>query len=712
MQVIDLSALRKLRTRAEHLHATLEDDLRPFLHESDAVTFRRLPDSPSDENDVSVATTCSALMALSESHKLDGFYHHPDNSSQEPDSDDKSCSRALDMILRASWDSSNLGPDNPFTASLVTRTAGMLVSHGLISRADALSKFRKTPAASIEEIVQGLGSSPASLAVKTYPASPPVAYWFLDAAHRLGVKTIKWKALADWITTVFRRETSRTASGDEAMMDPVGMAMSACVIRRFRRIAFQSSDESHNEWAEELPSALELRNALDLLFRRQGDSGIWPKYFPFFHYPDAGSNYCFSFELLEAVMKEFGDEISTPFIFSGVEKAVHWCESNRLTYNLAGTRYTGWSSGGQIQTLAEGKPESWATAVVHMFLHELETVLSRAIERSLLSAYRCARPKKSDRRWNRFIDIDISLQNSGKTTVKSLLLEEMAQPISHEFEAGGVAFDTDELRPESLPRGYRIPHRISGLLFGPPGTSKTSLVKALAEKIGWPYLEITPSDFLTDGLEKIYVRADEIFRDLMDLSAVVVLFDEMDALVQKREGDPKLEGQRLDVTQQFLTTSMLPKLAKLHESGRLLFFFATNYRDNFDPAITRPGRFDLLVHMAPPKWQSKIKGLRAILGDAPSKQSVDAASTTLKDWTQQNESLKRRLDFFTFGETRQLLEHLCRTAGKDLSDLKEVLASSSTKERFLVCASNWKINLDPDNLGKQFKDDQLASCRQ
>src|SRR5262249_51787126 len=147
--------------------------------------------------------------------------------------------------------------------------------------------------------------------------------------------------------------------------------------------------------------------------------------------------------------------------------------------------------------------------------------------------------------------------------------------------------------------------RRSALLFGPPGTSKTSIVKALAKKIGWPFLEINPAHFLNEGLERIYVRADEVFEDLMDLSGVVVLFDEMDALVQKRKDEDKT-SERLDVTRQFLTTSMLPKLSKLYERGGVLFFMATNYQSEFDEAIKRPRRFDLLLCMAPPPWRAKV----------------------------------------------------------------------------------------------------------
>src|SRR5207302_9812968 len=113
-----------------------------------------------------------------------------------------------------------------------------------------------------------------------------------------------------------------------------------------------------------------LRHAVGELFRLQGPSGIWPKYFPLFHFPEPGANYCFSFELLEAVLNEFAvfeEDVSADRFFEelgileGLEKAVTWCEQNRLGYTHAGKVYRGWNSGGYLISLGQGQPESWAT---------------------------------------------------------------------------------------------------------------------------------------------------------------------------------------------------------------------------------------------------------------------------------------------------------------------------------------------------------------
>jgi SpoVK/Ycf46/Vps4 family AAA+-type ATPase len=227
----------------------------------------------------------------------------------------------------------------------------------------------------------------------------------------------------------------------------------------------------------------------------------------------------------------------------------------------------------------------------------------------------------------------------------------------------------------------RLGHRRSALLFGPPGTSKTTIVRALAQEIGWPYLEINPSHFLREGLNSIYQQADGIFRDLRDLSRAVVLFDEMDALVQSR-------SQNLDVTREFLTTSMLPKLAELHEGAQVIFFMATNHKAAFDPAITRPGRFDILLFVGPPAWRDKIRSVGKLLSGTEDPKALKTVSAVLQSWATKSTGLRRNLDLFTVGEFRSLLDHF--RSGARLSD---AVAKSGAAKAFEAEVATWSERL-------------------
>jgi SpoVK/Ycf46/Vps4 family AAA+-type ATPase len=55
----------------------------------------------------------------------------------------------------------------------------------------------------------------------------------------------------------------------------------------------------------------------------------------------------------------------------------------------------------------------------------------------------------------------------------------------------------------------------SALIFGPPGSGKSTIAKALAKRLGWDYVELSPSLFLSEGDQNIIPKAIEIFKRLV-----------------------------------------------------------------------------------------------------------------------------------------------------------------------------------------------------
>jgi ATPase family protein associated with various cellular activities (AAA) len=517
------------------------------------------------------------------------------------------------------------------------------VNHQLLA-SEYSGEIAQPASLSLSKIAELMATDPENFSINEYPPSAAVVYWFVDgiARAKITLKEDSWTKLCQWAVNDFNRQRSLAIAEHDAMMDPVAMAMAACLCARLRTISYQTQLGTTNKHLALLPSVVELEHSIQELFKKQGNSGIWPKYFPLFHYQDAGSNFCFTFELVEAVLYEFGRPenkvLDNPAFVEGLERAVTWCEKNYLKWSGGGTEYTGWNSGGYLETLKKGQPESWPTAVVHMFLCELHEVLGLKIQDALLKMYKAKVPETS---WDKLIDVDVQLQSGTATTLKTLIED---QVIKH-----AATFKRKGQR--------KMEGRLSVLLFGPPGTSKTQLTRAVAARLNWPLVELDPSNFLSKGIENIYERAEEIFADLQHLSKVIVLFDEMDALVQTRGG----VDQPLDVTSRFLTTSMLPKLASLHDNGKLIFFFATNYPENFDPAIKRPGRFDILLCVGPPNWKSKLEGLGKLLPNVKGAER-EAIKTKLEEFTTKaSRSRLEMLDLLTFTETQTFFESFAET---------------------------------------------------
>ncbi len=635
---LDVDRLRALRARAQALNDRFVEDLKPFLRSDN--TFFRLPEQ--DPAGISVTTTCTCLMAaVLLADGLKNLYEKPAGEKAK---------EAFEKVANSEWCSSGLEPDNNFTRILALRAAGFLRHGNVLADADLGSI--KHNGLSLPAIARQMAANvPESFRVGSYPPKSALGYWFLDAIERLGVEPepLHWVSIADWASEDFSRQLSYVVAGHDALLDPVAMIMAACVVKRLhqKRVSGGLPDEA----VSILAPVVELRHSVSELFRFQVQSGIWPKYFPLFHYEQAGSNYCFTFEFLEALLNEFGEPetnlFEIPPVLPGLERAVEWCDQNRMVFRRRDRGYPGWNSGAEINKVRAGIPESWATATVHMFLAKLCQVLSEAIDHSVVTRY--YQPRRLTRAWAELIDVEISLSDS-PTTFKKVIQEEIIEKLK---SLGRSSFRLTPIRDRS-----------SALLFGPPGTSKTTFVRALAEELKWPYIEINPSHFLGQGLEQIYGRTNEIFTDLIDLSGVVVLFDEMDALVQSRKVEKGQE--RLDAVRQLLTTSMLPKLSALHDRKQVVYFMATNDRAGLDPAIMRAGRFDMLLHIAPPKWKQKLEGLEILYKDHPA--DVDASRQLLQTWTLGNSGLRELLDFFTFSEVKSLLDYFLRMApGKNLS---------------------------------------------
>lgn len=166
--------------------------------------------------------------------------------------------------------------------------------------------------------------------------------------------------------------------------------------------------------------------------------------------------------------------------------------------------------------------------------------------------------------------------------------------------------------PRQLPSSAK--RSVSALLFGPPGTHKTSIVKAIADGLGWPIVSLSPGDFIEKGLEYIEAQASVVFSRLHQLCRVVVLFDECDELFRKRA--PKGESEQTRGIAAFVTATMLPKIQDLHDTGRILFFVCTNQFKSMDKAITRGGRVDHVIAVGPPDELARRRILKDMVRTA------------------------------------------------------------------------------------------------
>ncbi|MEN0101382.1 MAG: ATP-binding protein [Curtobacterium sp.] len=145
---------------------------------------------------------------------------------------------------------------------------------------------------------------------------------------------------------------------------------------------------------------------------------------------------------------------------------------------------------------------------------------------------------------------------------------------------------------------------ISGaMFFGPPGTGKTHLARAIAEETGAQLITISGPELISK-----WVGATElVIRQLFDLarkhSRSIIFFDEFDTIGSRRGSDSADHVNRQ-------VGQLLATMDGADVKTRPFVIAATNRLEDVDPAFLRPGRFDHPVEFKLPSAVERAEILR------------------------------------------------------------------------------------------------------
>jgi len=130
------------------------------------------------------------------------------------------------------------------------------------------------------------------------------------------------------------------------------------------------------------------------------------------------------------------------------------------------------------------------------------------------------------------------------------------------------------------------------VLFGPPGTGKTTFAKAVASRLQWPFVEVFPSR-LAQSPQGLAGGLRETFLNIAELDHVVVFIDEVEEIAAQRGGEPPSAMQGV-------TNELLKIIPTFRDSPGRLLICATNFIRALDSAFLRHGRFDYVIPIGLP----------------------------------------------------------------------------------------------------------------
>jgi transitional endoplasmic reticulum ATPase len=259
-------------------------------------------------------------------------------------------------------------------------------------------------------------------------------------------------------------------------------------------------------------------------------------------------------------------------------------------------------------------------------------------------------------------------------------------------------------QPEVFKRlGIDAPRGI--LLYGPPGTGKTLLAKAVAHESKANFISIKGPEVLSKWVGESEKAVRELFKKARQVAPTIVFLDEIDAIAPRRGA---YSGSHVTES---VVNQLLTSIDGLESMEGVVIIGATNRPDIIDPGLLRPGRFDRLMLIPSPNYNSRFEIFKIHTKGMPitvSKQDVAVIEgdihksaeilTSLKRHQQdlkkitENEKLLYWLAGKTEGYSGADIEALCREAAM-LALRKDINADVVSKPNFEEAMSTVRASI-------------------
>ena len=181
--------------------------------------------------------------------------------------------------------------------------------------------------------------------------------------------------------------------------------------------------------------------------------------------------------------------------------------------------------------------------------------------------------------------------------------------------------------------GYNMPKGI--LLFGPSGTGKTLLAKAVATESEANFISVRGPELLSKWVGESERGVREVFKRARQAAPCIIFFDEIDSLAPTRGmGGGSMVTERV-------VSQLLTELDGIQALQGVVVLAATNRIDMVDPALLRAGRFDKIISIPLPDKEARKQDPPDTLKGKPISKEVEVGQSRRDDRGIQRSGLGR-----------------------------------------------------------------------